>query len=118
MRTLNRMSDKYYQIVLVLTENERNVAGKYAEQQGLPIGTVFKLALFNNIMQKNDANLCALREMKDEIEADRVKGYAEGMRDTIFSLVSNGDLPLEKGAARLDISVEQLKSYMTSHGFN
>ena len=59
----------------------------------------------------------ALKElMKDEIEAARKEGWEEGwkkgMTDTIYSLVSEGDLSPERGAQKLGISVEQLKSDM------
>jgi len=59
----------------------------------------------------------ALKElMKDEIEAARKEGWEEGwkkgMTETIYSLVSEGDLSPERGAQKLGISVEQLKSDM------
>ena len=61
-----------------------------------------------------DITVCeALRElMKDEIEAARKEGWKEGMTEAIYSLVSEGDISAEKGAQKLGISVEQLKSDM------
>ena len=57
----------------------------------------------------------ALKElMKDEIEAAREKaweeGREEGITEMIYSLVSEGDISAEKGAQKLGISAEQLKS--------
>jgi len=59
----------------------------------------------------------ALKElMKDEIEAARKKaweeGREEGITEMIYSLVSEGDISPERGAQKLGISVEQLKSDM------
>lgn len=63
----------------------------------------------------------ALKElMKDEIEAARKEGWKEGweegwkegIAETIYSLVSEGDISPERGAQKLGISVEQLKSDM------
>ena len=59
----------------------------------------------------------ALRElMKDEIEAARKEGWKEGweegITEMIYGLVSEGDISPEKGAQKLGISVEQLKSDM------
>lgn len=45
----NRTSNKNYQIVVTLTEKERAMAEKFAEQKGLPIGIAFKQALFDEI---------------------------------------------------------------------
>ena len=65
----------------------------------------------------------ALKElMKDEIEADRKEGrkegwkegYKRGVTETIYSLVSEGDLSPERGAQKLGISVEQLNSDMSA----
>ena len=61
----------------------------------------------------------ALKElMKDEIEAARKEGWEEGwkkgMTETIYSLVSEGDLSPERGAQKLGISVEQLNSDMSA----
>ena len=61
----------------------------------------------------------ALKElMKDEIEAARKKaweeGREEGITETIYSLVSEGDISPEKGAQKLGISVEQLNSDMSA----
>ena len=53
----------------------------------------------------------ALKElMKDEIEEARKKG----MTETIYSLVSEGDISPERGAQKLGISVEQLKHDMSA----
>ena len=53
----------------------------------------------------------ALKElMKDEIKA----GRDEERKETIYSLVSEGDLSPEKGAQKLGISVEQLKHDMSA----
>lgn len=53
----------------------------------------------------------ALKElMKDEIEAAR----EEARKEAIYSLVSEGDISLEKGAQKLGISVEQLNSDMSA----
>ena len=53
----------------------------------------------------------ALKElMKDEIKA----GRDEERKETIYSLVSEGDLSPEKGAKKLGISVEQLKHDMSA----
>ena len=59
----------------------------------------------------------ALKElMKDEIEAARKEGWKEGwkegMTEAIYSLVSEGDISAEKGAQKLGISAEQLRSDM------
>ena len=55
----------------------------------------------------------ALKElMKDEIEEARQEARKKGMTETIYSLVSEGDLSPERGAQKLGISVEQLKSDM------
>ena len=48
--------------------------------------------------------------MKDEIKA----GRDEERKETIYSLVSEGDLSPEKGAKKLGISVEQLKHDMSA----
>ena len=71
-----------------------------------------------------DITVCeALRElMKDEIEAARKegwkegwkKGWKEGITETIYSLVSEGDISPEKGAQKLGISIEQLKHDMSA----
>ena len=39
------MQNKYFQIVITLTEKERMMAEQYAEQKGVPIGVLFKRAL-------------------------------------------------------------------------
>ena len=60
--------------------------------------------------------------MKEEIKADiakgreegREEGRKEGINETIYSLVSEGDLSPERGARKLGISVEQLKSDMNT----
>ena len=59
-----------------------------------------------------DITVCeALKErMKDEIKA----GRDEERKETIYSLVSEGDLSPEKGAKKLGISVEQLKHDMSA----
>jgi len=65
----------------------------------------------------------ALKElMKDEIEAARKKAWEEGreegrekgITETIYSLVSEGDISPERGAQKLGISVEQLKHDMSA----
>ena len=40
------------------------------------------------------------------------EGWKEGITETIYSLVSEGDISAEKGAQKLGISAEQLKSDM------
>ena len=53
----------------------------------------------------------ALKElMKDEIKA----GRDEERKETIYGLVSEGDISPEKGAQKLGISVEQLKHDMSA----
>ena len=52
--------------------------------------------------------------MQEEIKAEREKGRKE----TIYGLVSEGDLSPEKGAQKLGVSVEQLKADMDAHGFH
>ena len=57
----------------------------------------------------------ALKElMKDEIEAARKEGWKEVITETIYSLVSEGDISPEKGAQKLGISIEQLNSDMSA----
>ena len=48
--------------------------------------------------------------MQEEIKAEREKGRKE----TIYGLVSEGDISPEKGAQKLGISVEQLKHDMSA----
>ena len=48
--------------------------------------------------------------MQEEIKAEREKGRKE----TIYGLVSDGDISPEKGAQKLGISVEQLKHDMSA----
>ena len=48
--------------------------------------------------------------MTEEIKAEREKGRKE----TIYGLVSEGDISPEKGAQKLGISVEQLKHDMSA----
>ena len=48
--------------------------------------------------------------MQEEIKAEREKGRKE----TIYGLVSEGDISPEKGAQKLGISVEQLKRDMSA----
>ena len=64
----------------------------------------------------------ALKElMKDEIEKMREevqeKAREEERKHTIYSLVSDGDLAPHKGADRLGITIEQLRSDMTAAGY-
>ena len=48
--------------------------------------------------------------MQEEIKAEREKGRKE----TIYGLVSEGDISPEKGAQKRGISVEQLKHDMSA----
>ena len=50
------MQNKYFQIVITLTEKERAMAEKFAEQKGLPIGIAFKQALFNEIRRNAESS--------------------------------------------------------------
>lgn len=52
----NRTSNNNYQIVVTLTEKERAMAEKFAEQKGLPIGIAFKQALFNEIRRNAESS--------------------------------------------------------------
>ncbi len=45
------------------------------------------------------------------------EGYAKAQENLIFSLVHDGDLSLEKGASRLNLSVDDLEKKMTEAGF-
>ncbi len=45
------------------------------------------------------------------------EGYAKAQENLIFSLVQDGDLSLEKGASRLNLSVEDLEKKMAEAGF-
>ena len=60
----------------------------------------------------------ALKElMKDEIEKMISKSCEEARAEVIYSLVSDGDLAPHKGADRLGITIEQLRSDMTAAGY-
>ncbi len=55
---------------------------------------------------------------KEGREEGREEGRKEGREETIYGLVSEGDLSPEKGAQKLGVSVEQLRADMDTHGFH
>lgn len=46
------------------------------------------------------------------------ENYKEGRTDEILSMVEDNDITLERGAERLDISVENLKKLMEEKGYD
>ena len=70
-------------------------------------------------LKTEEPEMCeALKEfMKDEIEEMRKKAREEERKHTIYSLVADGDLAPHRGADRLGITTEQLRSDMTAAGY-
>lgn len=51
------------------------------------------------------------------IAEGKAEGKAEGRIETLFSLVQDGDLPIEKAAIKLDISPAEFEKKMSEAGF-
>ncbi|MCR4895337.1 MAG: hypothetical protein K5891_01020 [Lachnospiraceae bacterium] len=61
-----------------------------------------------------------LEEYNEELHIQNEKeiSFAAGRESTIFSLIQDGDLSLEKGASKLDISISELEKKMTEAGYH
>ena len=100
----------------------KQAAGEYEE---ILIDSIMQVSISANRQvyeeaKKEDITMCeALKDlMQEEIKAGRDEGREEGRKETIYGLVSEGDLSPEKGAQKLGVSVEQLKADMDTHGFH
>lgn len=54
---------------------------------------------------------------EEGIEEGITQGITQGGNEMVYAIVQDGDMPPEKGAKRLGISVEQLKSDMLDKGY-
>ena len=65
-----------------------------------------------------DLNAVKSYERKKGIEEGEEKGVKKGAKQTIYKLVSSGELSIDAGAKHLGISVDDLKNQMLVCGFS
>ena len=82
---------------------------------------------YENILTNTDAkevaSMCEVADYlwnggkAEGIAEGKAEGKAEGRIETLFSLVQDGDLPIEKAAIKLDISPAEFEKKMSEAGF-
>ena len=68
-----------------------------------------EMALFMDLKEEGRA---------EGLEKGHAMGFEEGKSLTLFSLIQDGDLSLQKGASKLGISVSELEKRMAEAGYH